>query len=113
MSASLVSLFFGSFLASTVLPGRVEGLLYWLVNEGTHSFSELLITATIGNMLGGVLTFFMGRFLYKGLAHFSARPTPERKKTLLTRIAALFELKESSLVRVQKWGVPALNPYQT
>ncbi len=96
-----------------MLPGGVEGLLYWLVSSGTYSFGALLVTATFGNTLGGVITFYMGRLLYRGVANLSEKQssqsmTPNHIRSRLSRFASLFELKEASVERVRKWGTPIL-----
>ncbi|HIE55153.1 MAG TPA: DedA family protein, partial [Chromatiaceae bacterium] len=50
--SSLWGLFFGSFLASTLLPGGSEGLLIWMHQQQAASTCTLLFTATLGNTLG-------------------------------------------------------------
>ncbi|BAO45306.1 YqaA family protein [Thiolapillus brandeum] len=61
--AGLWSLFAGSFLASTLLPGGSEALLLWLNLEQEHSFLTLLGVATAGNTLGGLSSWIMGWWL--------------------------------------------------
>lgn len=62
-SASLLSLFISSFLGATLLPGGSEAVLMILI----HSFPEAAWTAvalaTLGNTLGGMVSFFMGWML--------------------------------------------------
>ena len=94
----LVSLFLGSLLASTVLPGGVEILLYYLLHEDGQSWSVLLTVATIGNSLGGGITYLMGRILYTGIAMMRWHERVERA----------FRLDSRSMSRVKRWGVPAL-----
>jgi len=53
-------LFASSFIASTLLPGGSEALLAWLVSEGQHATWQLVSIATLGNTLGGWLTFATG-----------------------------------------------------
>ncbi len=98
MQTELISLFVGSLLASTLVPGGVEVLLYYLYQSGEHSFSSLLWVATSGNTLGGIITFFMGVLLHRGLEGFS----------WYQRMQQLFKLDEKSLARVKKWGIPVL-----
>ncbi|NKB78214.1 MAG: DedA family protein [Gammaproteobacteria bacterium] len=110
MDTGLLSLFFGSFLASTIIPGGVEGLLYWLVKTREYSFAELLVTATLGNTLGGITTFYMGGLLRRGVTRLAENSN--RQEALdppwPSRVVRLFQLKESSVERVRKWGVPVL-----
>ena len=94
----LVSLFLGSLLASTLMPGGVEILLYYLLHEDRQSWPALLAVATIGNTLGGGITYLMGRVLYRGVAMTRWH----------RRIGQAFRLDGRSMDRVQRWGVPAL-----
>ncbi len=98
MLSQLTSLFIGSLLASTLVPGGVEVLLYYLYQSSQHSFSSLLAVATMGNTMGGIITFLMGVVLHRGLAGFSWH----------NRIQKFFKLEHTSLIRVKKWGVPVL-----
>lgn len=98
MSAALTSLFVGSLLASTLLPGGVEALLYYLYQSGEHPFWSLLVVATFGNTLGGIITYFMGSALQRGVAGFGWHQ----------RIQRLFKLEDKALSRVKKWGIPVL-----
>ena len=98
MQSGLISLFAGSLLASTLVPGGVEVLLYYLYQSGEYSFSSLLWVATFGNTLGGIITFAMGGVLHLGLARFNWHQ----------RIQQQFKLEDKALNRVRKWGVPVL-----
>lgn len=98
MSSGLVTLFFGSLLASTLVPGGVEGLLYYLVRDTDNSFLALLITASAGNTLGGVITFWVGLLLRVGVTEAGWQQ----------RLDRWFKLEPKSLDRVRKWGTPAL-----
>ena len=98
MSGGLISLFFGSLLASTLMPGGVEGLLYFMVREADYSFVSLLVTASAGNTLGGVITFGVGMLLHLGIAEAGWQQ----------RLDRWFKLEPKSLERVRKWGAPAL-----
>jgi len=57
----LSSLFFLSFLASTLLPLGSEWLLALLIADGYSSFTVILV-ATIGNFLGALTTYLIGRW---------------------------------------------------
>ena len=98
MTSGWLSLFIGSLLASTVLPGGVEVLLYYLFQSGDYAWPGLLSVATIGNTLGAMITFYMGALLALGLSK-----TDWHKKT-----ERLFTLSPSALERVKKIGVPVL-----
>ncbi len=61
-----LTLFFASLLAATLLPGGSEALLlYDLSNKNTLSL--LFIVATLGNTLGSMINYFIGRKGYKYL----------------------------------------------
>ncbi len=62
-TASLVSLFFSSFLAATLLPGGSEAVLFAVLKAYPESLWLTLILATIGNTLGGMVSFGMGWML--------------------------------------------------
>lgn len=61
----MLELFIGSFLASTLLPGGSEALLLWHLHQshlyqGLGNIYVLLAVASLGNTLGGIVTFIMG-----------------------------------------------------
>lgn len=98
MTSGLFSLFAGSLLASTVLPGGVEVLLYYLFQSREYSTISLLSVATAGNTLGACITFYMGYLLAKGLSRFR----------WYDKVEKLFSLNPSALSRVRELGVPVL-----
>jgi membrane protein YqaA with SNARE-associated domain len=59
----LWGLFFSSFLAATLLPGGSEALLLWLNIQHSYSPLLLLLAATLGNTLGGLSSWGIGRWL--------------------------------------------------
>jgi len=54
------SLFFSALISSTLFPGGSEALLLYKLNEGDDAFS-LVVVATVGNVLGSLITYAMGR----------------------------------------------------
>ncbi|NOQ38126.1 DedA family protein [archaeon] len=54
-----ISLFFTSFLASTVLPLGSEGLVAYMAGIG-HSPILIILIASIGNFLGSLTTYYVG-----------------------------------------------------
>lgn len=64
--ASLLSLFAGSFLAATVLPGGSEALLFGVLKLHPALFWPAIGLATLGNTLGGMTSFWMGKFIPEG-----------------------------------------------
>lgn len=53
------SLFFSALLSATLLPGSSEVLLIYKLHQGDVPV-VLLASATIGNLLGSLVTYYMG-----------------------------------------------------
>lgn len=62
-TVGLGSLFLSSFLAATLLPGGSEVVLAALLAAGTVSTGPALAVATLGNTLGGLSTWLIGRLV--------------------------------------------------
>lgn len=97
-TAGLLSLFIGSLLASSILPGGVEVLLYAMVESGAYSSTVLLVTATVGNTIGGITTYAVGILLRRGLGALAWGRQLQRS----------FRLSAAALARVKQWGAPCL-----
>jgi len=54
------ALFFSALISSTLLPGGSEALLLYRLHEGGNAFT-LVTIATLGNVLGSMITYAMGR----------------------------------------------------
>lgn len=78
-------LFLAAFLAATILPAQSEALLVGLILSKDYSISLLVLVATLGNSLGSLVNWYIGRYL----EHF-------RDKTW-------FPVKEVSLKRAQSF----------
>lgn len=59
---SLFSLFASSFLSATLLPGNSEVVLVAMLLSGISHPWVLVLTATMGNSLGGLTNVILGRF---------------------------------------------------
>lgn len=59
---ALWGLFLSSFISSTLLPGGSEIVLATLATQTSLDQVLLISIATLGNTLGGMLTWAMGRF---------------------------------------------------
>jgi len=81
--ASLWALFGSSFLAATLLPGGSEAVLFGMLKLYPEQFWPALGVATLGNTLGGMSSYLIGRLV------------PQKK--VLRGLPAL-----------QKYGSPAL-----
>lgn len=62
-TASLLSLFISSFLAATLLPGGSEAVLFGVLKAHPETLWNALAVATLGNTLGGMVSFWMGWLL--------------------------------------------------
>ncbi len=60
---SLWGLFISSFFAATLLPGGSEAVLFGVLKAYPETLWTALLIATIGNTLGGMVTFGMGWLL--------------------------------------------------
>lgn len=62
-TASLLSLFASSFLGATLLPGGSEVVLFAVLKSHPESLWLALAIGTLGNTLGGMVSFYMGWML--------------------------------------------------
>jgi membrane protein YqaA with SNARE-associated domain len=63
---SLPALFVSSFLAATLLPGGSEIVFLALLKGGYTALTPALLVGTVGNTLGGMTSYFLGRALPPG-----------------------------------------------
>ena len=61
-SGGFLSLLLSSFLSATLLPGSSEAVLIWLVSDTGHIWLPVIV-ATMGNTLGGMTTYGLGRIV--------------------------------------------------
>ncbi len=59
----LLILFSSAFLAATILPAQSEAVLASLHLTGEYSPILLVLIATLGNVLGSILNWLMGRYI--------------------------------------------------
>jgi len=78
-------LFAASFLAATILPFQSELVLLGLLLSGDFPWPALLAVATLGNVLGSVVNWGLGRFFL----HFLGR--------------RWFPVKPESYARMERW----------
>ena len=86
----LLGLFVGSFLAATVVPFSADVLLVGMLVAGVNSPAELLIVATLGNWIGGITSYGIGRagkWEWIERLHVS-RESLEKQKTRIERFGA-------------------------
>jgi membrane protein YqaA with SNARE-associated domain len=71
-----LSIFISAFLAATILPAQSEAILAYQLSVTPNAFVSLVAVATIGNVLGAILNWAMGRFFtrYRNRAWFPVKP---------------------------------------
>ncbi len=89
--SSLFALFTSSFLAATLLPGGSEAVLVGVLTIHPNSYWHALILATVGNTLGGMSSYLIGRYL------------PDKNA-----IIKKYRGGERGLAWIQKYGAPIL-----
>ena len=78
-------LFLAAFVAATILPAQSEALLTWLILTGNYSVALLVVVASIGNVLGSVVNWGLGRFVER------------------FRDARWFPVSPAQLARAERW----------
>jgi membrane protein YqaA with SNARE-associated domain len=89
---SLWFLFFSAFISSTLFPGGSEAILAYLTVNGEHSLFLLITIATVGNTLGAMTSWGIGRLI-------SIRYSAER----LSKVS-----QQKAVAQLQKYGSPIL-----
>lgn len=82
-TTSLGAVFLSSFLGATLLPGGSEAVLFGILRYDPRLYWPALAMATLGNTLGGMTSYLIGRFI------------PQKRKM-------------KSLQRVRQYGSPVL-----
>ncbi|WEZ82640.1 DedA family protein [Rhizobium sp. 32-5/1] len=59
--AAYAGLFFSALIAATILPMQSEAVLVALLAGGNHSPALLMAVASLGNILGAVINWLLGR----------------------------------------------------
>jgi len=90
---ALASLFASAFVSATLWPGGSEFVLYIMAGHKSAPLGMLWATATLGNSLGGISSWMIGRFLPR---HYRRR-TQGRAKCMQIQIDKL-----------RRWGSPLL-----
>ncbi len=79
--AGLAGLFLASFLSATLLPGGSEAVLFAVIKLHPEQAVAALVLASIGNTLGGMSTYAIGRWL-PGPQKVGAGDTARKEKYL-------------------------------
>ena len=75
--AGYAGLFAAAFVAATILPAQSELLLGAMLVSGRFDIAVLLAVATVGNVLGSVVNWVLGRYFahYRERRWFPASPS--------------------------------------
>ena len=60
-----VLLFLSALISATLLPMQSETVLVALLLGGNHSAAALILVASVGNVLGSVINWVLGRYLLR------------------------------------------------
>lgn len=72
MLAGYAGLFTASFLAATLLPGGSEIALGLMIHKSPAQWWLIVLVATVGNTLGALTSYLLGRFLPQAQRHANA-----------------------------------------
>ncbi|WP_157217323.1 YqaA family protein [Flavisphingomonas formosensis] len=61
IGAGYAGLFLAALVAATLLPAQSEAVLVGLIVSGRYSVALLLLAATMGNVLGSLINWLLGR----------------------------------------------------
>ncbi|MCU1718270.1 YqaA family protein [Pseudomonas sp. 5P_3.1_Bac2] len=83
--SAYLGLFFSALIAASLLPAQSEAVLVALLLDGSYWPWGLLMVASLGNILGSLLNWLLGRYL----EHFRQR--------------RWFPVSEARLIQAQRW----------
>jgi membrane protein YqaA with SNARE-associated domain len=91
--AGLWGMFFSAFMSATVLPGSSEVVMTALVAAYPALAVQAFFAALAGNVLGCLLTFWMGHAGRQGFERFKS---------------VKVDLEDPRIQRLRRWGPPGL-----
>jgi len=89
---SLWGLFFSAFVSATLFPGGSEAVLAILTSQQAHPLWLLLMVAAVGNTLGGMTSWGIGRLI---AIRYPAEEIQQRHH-------------QQAVARIRRWGSPVL-----
>lgn len=111
-TVGILSLFISSFLAATLLPGGSEAALFAVLKTYPETLWYALVIASIGNTLGGMVTFGMGWLLPlpRGGGETAGYPAadPSGAGEAATHPLAQLSDFDRNVLRMRRYGTPAL-----
>ena len=85
---TLWGLFSSGFIASTLLPGGSELLLLYLLDQQQLPVWQLLTVVTLGNTLGGLVTWAMGYWVARRFPTQHLSPRQQQAQQWFSRYGA-------------------------
>jgi membrane protein YqaA with SNARE-associated domain len=84
MESSYFALFFSAFISSTLIPASSEAVLGYLSATSGSSIGLLIAIATLGNTLGAVVNWLLGRYClrWRDRKWFPVKPNSLKRATL-------------------------------
>lgn len=82
-----ISLFLASLVAATIFPAQSEMVLAGLILSGNYNIVLLIAVASVGNILGSVINWFLGR----GIESFRDKKWFPVKPDQLEKTSALYK----------------------
>ena len=115
-TASILSLFTSSLLGATLLPGGSEAVLFAVVKAYPDTLWLALLVATLGNTIGGMITFGMGWLLpqTQQLKHLDkvwyrrGGAEPSGAGVAASRLPPQTAKFASAVSKVRRYGTPVL-----
>ncbi|QIZ75577.1 YqaA family protein [Ferrimonas lipolytica] len=65
MSYTFTGLFVAAFVSASLAPGGSEAALIYLLQQSPHQIATLVAIATIGNTLGSLTSYALGRWVHR------------------------------------------------
>jgi len=73
-----IALFFSAFVAATILPAQSEAVLVYNLTQYPNQVIWFVTVASVGNILGSVINWLLGRFLLRFQQHRWFPASPEK-----------------------------------
>jgi len=87
------ALFFSALISSTLFPGGSEALLVYRLQQHPENLYMLVFIATLGNVLGSMITYLMGKYGFQWGYH---------------RLGISSQQRQRAQAHFQRFGAPAL-----
>jgi membrane protein YqaA with SNARE-associated domain len=106
---SLAALFLAAFVSATLLPANSELVLLAVLNAHPDRAVAAIALATLGNTLGGLATYGVGRLLPPGRAHSQRLVAHLRRYGAWSLVLAWVPIVGDALCAAAGWlRVPAM-----